>query len=137
MSAAAVGGWRVCYALGVIRVPGDDPSMRRRHWLAAVALLAAGCSSSSSGTKKKKSGRVSGRQRMNSGPQGFGNVLIPAYIDDLKTGSADKKITACQELGNMGSRAKEALPALEKLVADKNPKVSGAARAAVAAIKKR
>ena len=110
--------------------------MRRRHWLAAVALLAAGCSSSSSG-KKKKSGRVSGRQRMNSGPQGFGNVLIPAYIDDLKTGSADKKITACQELGNMGSRAKEALPALERLVADKNPKVSGAARAAVAAIKKR
>ncbi|MFM7107101.1 MAG: hypothetical protein ACKOZU_00570 [Planctomycetaceae bacterium] len=112
--------------------------MRRRHWFAAVALLAAGCSSSSSSAKKKKkSGKVSGIQRMKAGPQGFGNVLIPAYIDDLKTGSAEKKITAAQELGNMGSRAKEALPALEKLVSDKNPKVSGAAKAAVAAIKKR
>ena len=110
--------------------------MRRRHWLAAIALLAAGCSSSTA-AKKKKSGKLSGRQRMNSGPQGFGNVLIPAYIADLKTGTTEKKITAAQELGNMGPRAKEALPALEKLVSDRNPKVSGAAKAAVAAIKKR
>ena len=112
--------------------------MRRRHWLAAVALLAAGCStSSSSSSKKKKSSKLSGRQRMNAGPQGFGNVLVPAYIEDLKTGSPDKKITAAQELGNMGSSAKEALPVLEKLTSDKNAKVSAAAKAAVAAIKKR
>ena len=55
--------------------------MRRRHWLAAVALMAAGCSSSTR-TTKKKSGKISGRQRMNRGPQGFGDVLVTAYIDD-------------------------------------------------------
>ena len=110
--------------------------MRRRHLLVALALLVTGCSSA--GGKKRKSGKASsGRQKMNRGPQGFGNVLVPAYIDDLKTGSAEKKITAAQELANMGSGAKDALPVLEKLVADKNPKVSAAAKSAVAAIRKR
>ena len=108
--------------------------MRRRRWLVAVALLAAGCSSS---TKKKKSGKMTGRQRMNRGPQGFGDVLVPAYIEDLKTGPAAKQIAAAQELANMGSNARAALPALEKLAADRNPKVSAAAKAAVTAIKKR
>lgn len=108
--------------------------MRRRHWLAAVVLLATGCSSA---TTKKKSGGLSGRKKMNRGPQGFGNVLVPAYIEDLKTGSADKKVTAARELGNMGSNAKAALPVLEKLATDKNPQVSAAAKSAVAAIRKR
>ena len=107
--------------------------MRRRHWLAAVALIAVGCSSS---TRKKKSGKLSGRQRMNRGPQGFGNVLVTAYIDDLKNGSTEKKIAAANELSNMGAGAKSALPVLEKLTGDKNQKVSAAAKAAVAAIKK-
>lgn len=127
--------------------------MRRRHWIVAVTLLAAGCSSSAKPKKKsgnvtgrqksgnvtgrQKSGKMTGRQKMNSGPQGFGNVLVPAYIEDLKTGSDDKKATAAKELGNMGSSAKEALPVLEKLASDKNPKVSAAAKSAVAAIKKR
>jgi len=111
--------------------------MRRRHWLAAIALLAAGCSSSTGTKRKKKSGKISGRQRMNQGPQGFANVLVPSYIEDLKTGSAAKKITAARELGNMGPNAKSALPALEKLAADKNPDVKAAAKSAVAAIKAR
>ena len=110
--------------------------MRRRRWLVAVALLAAGCSSSTP-TKKKKSGKLSSRQRMNRGPQGFGDVLVTAYIEDLKTGPATKQIAAAQELGNMGSGAKAALPVLEKLASDSNPKVSAAAKAAVTAIKKR
>lgn len=109
--------------------------MRRRHWIIAVALLATGCSSSAK--TKKKSGKLSGRQKMNRGPQGFGNVLVPEYIKDLKTGPADKQITAAQELGNMGAAAKDALPVLEKLAADKNSKVSAAAKAAATAIKKR
>lgn len=125
--------------------------MRRRHWLVAVALLAAGCSSStksSKSTKAKKSsksgasrprssGKLTGRQKMNSGPQGFGNVLIPAYIEDLKTGTTDKKVAAARELGNMGAAAKDALPVLEQLASDKNPQVSAAAKSAVTAIKKR
>lgn len=114
--------------------------MRRRHWFAAVALLAAGCSSSSgTRTKKKsrKSGSLTGRQRMNSGPQGFSNMLLPSYIEDLKSGSTDKKITAARELGNMGPGAKSALPALEKLAADKNPQVRAAAKSATASIKSR
>lgn len=107
--------------------------MRRRHWLAVVVLATAGCSAAT----KKKSVKTSGRSRMNRGPQGFANVLVPAYIEDLKTGSADKKIAAAQELGNMGSGAKDALPVLEKLAADKNPKVAAAAKSAVSSIKKK
>ncbi len=122
--------------------------MRRRHWLVAVTLMAAGCSSSGT-TKKKKSPKSSsagkprrsspssGIKRMQSGPQGFGNMLVSSYIDDLKKGSADKKIAAARELGNMGGGAKEALPALKSLVADPNAQVSAAAKAAVAAIEKR
>lgn len=110
--------------------------MRRRHWLVAVALFASGCSSSSTGTKRK-SGKMSGRQRMNRGPQTFSNLLVDGYIDDLKNGSADKKVKAAHELGNMGSEAKSALPMLEKLSADKNPKISAAAKSAVSSIRKR
>lgn len=119
--------------------------MRRRHWLAAVALLAAGCSSSesspssSAGKKRsKKPPKVSaGRKRMNAGPQGFGNVLVPSYIEDLKSGSPGKQIAAAAELANMGSNAKEALPVLEELASDSNARVSAAAKAAAAAIKQR
>lgn len=111
--------------------------MRRRHWLAAIALLAAGCSSSTGTKRKKKSGKVTGRQRMNQGPQGFANVLVPSYIEDLKNGSAAKKIAAAQQLGNMGQNAKPALPTLEKLATDEDPKVRAAAKSASAAIKSR
>lgn len=122
--------------------------MRRRHWLVAVALVAAGCSSAGTTRKKKstkgssagksrRSSPSSGIKRMQSGPQGFGNMLVTSYIGDLKNGSVDKKIAAARELGNMGGGAKEALPALKSLVADSNPKVSAAAKAAVAAIEKR
>lgn len=109
--------------------------MRRRHWLAMVALFAAGCSSAT--TKKKKKGATGARGRLNRGPQTFGNLLVDGYVEDLKNGSADKKITAARELGNMGSEAKSALPLLEKLAGDKNAKVSAAAKSAAAAIKKR
>jgi len=124
--------------------------MRRRHWLVAVALVAAGCSSagtskktkssssskSSSTARRRRPSPSSGIKRMQSGPQGFGNMLVTSYIDDLKNGSADKKIAAAEALGNMGGGAKEALPALKSLTADSNPKVSAAAKAAVAAIGK-
>lgn len=108
--------------------------MRRRHWLAVVAFAAAGCSSA---TTKKRAKAKSGRDRMNRGPQGFGDMLVPAYIEDLKTGSDAKKISAARELGTMGSSAKAALPVLEKLAGDANRSVAAAAKAAVTAIKKR
>ena len=88
--------------------------MRRRHWLVAVALVAAGCSSagtskktkssssskSSSTARRRRPSPSSGIKRMQSGPQGFGNMLVTSYIDDLKNGSADKKIAAAEALGN-------------------------------------
>lgn len=108
--------------------------MRRRHWLTIVALTVFGCSSA---TKKRKSGSTTGRKRMNRGPQTFGNLLVAGYMDDLKSGPAEKKIAAARELGNMGADAKPALPLLEKLGSDKNAKVSAAAKSAAAAIRKR
>lgn len=107
--------------------------MDRRLFLAACALVAGGCG----GTARRKTKEPAGRARLSKGPQTMGNVLVNAYIDDLKNPSADKKIGAANELGNMGSGAKAALPVLEKLVGDKNPKVSAAAKAAVAAIRKK
>lgn len=66
----------------------------------------------------------------------MGNLLVDAYVDDLKKGPPDKKISAAQELAAMGPNAKSALPALQSLSADKNAKVSAAAKAAIKAIKK-
>lgn len=108
--------------------------MDRRLFLAACALLAGGCGGT---TRRKSKAPSGGRARLSKGPQTMGNVLVNAYIDDLKSPSAEKKIGAAAELGNMGSGATAALPALEKLVGDKNPKVSAAAKAAVAAIRKK
>lgn len=66
----------------------------------------------------------------------MGNLLVDAYVADLKKGPAEKKISAAQELAAMGPNAKAALPALQSLSGDKNPKVSTAAKAAIKAIKK-
>lgn len=105
--------------------------MRRRQWLVMVALVAAGCTPAKKGKKK-----VSGRERLHRGPQGFGNLLVSGYIDDLKKGPAAKRITAANQLAKMGDEAKAALPALEKLTRDKNPDVSAAAKAALTSLKK-
>ena len=66
----------------------------------------------------------------------MGNLLVDNYIADLKKGPADKQISAAQELGNMGASAKQALPALQRLVKDNNAKVRAAAQQAVKAIRK-
>lgn len=126
----------MCYDQALFSIPfGDDSAMRRRHWLVTVALIAAGCSSSGKGPKDKR--RKTAREKLHRGPQGFGNVLASSYIDDLKSGSAQKKIAAANHLADMGPDAKAALPQLEKLAGDKDPKVSAAAKAAAAKIKKR
>ncbi len=66
----------------------------------------------------------------------MGNLLIDSYIDDLKTGPAEKRIDAAKELGNMGAGAKPALPALESLVKDGNTKVREAVQQAIKSIRK-
>jgi hypothetical protein len=67
----------------------------------------------------------------------MGNLLVDGYIDDLRKGPADKRITAAQELGNMGSAAKDALPALEALAKDGDAKVRAAVQTAIKAVKKK
>lgn len=101
--------------------------MQRRAWLAMVLMAAAGCSSA---TKKK-----SARKRPK-GPQTMGGLLLDAYIDDLKSPSAEKRINAARELANMGSGAKKAVPVLEKMAADKDSKVAAAAKQALTSIRK-
>jgi hypothetical protein len=112
--------------------------MRRRAWLVTMMLAAAGCSSSSSSKRPRSKSSASSRKRPK-GPQTMGNLLlgaVDAYIDDLNSPAADKKINAARELANMGSGAKKAVPALERMAADKDKKVSEAAKKALASIRK-
>lgn len=117
--------------------------MRRRAWLVAVvAVVAAGCSSSTTKSRGKKSGKspraTSPRaaSKRPKGPQTMGNLLLDAYVSDLDSPAADKRINAARELANMGSGAKKAVPALERMAGDKDPKVSAAAKQALASIRK-
>lgn len=103
--------------------------MLRRSAILALLVAAAGCSSG-------KSSRSGGRSRRPKGPKTMGNLLVDAYVADLKKGSPEKKISAAKELAAMGPNAKSALPALQSLSSDKNSKVSAAAQAAIKAIKK-
>jgi len=106
------------------RVPAS-----RRAWLVAVVCVVAGA-----GCSKGKAKRGGNRPK---GPKTMGNLLVDGYIDDLRKGPADKRITAAQELGNMGAAAKDALPALEALAKDGDAKVRTAVQAAIKAVKKK
>lgn len=111
--------------------------MIRRNLLRAGAFtvagsmftfLSAGCSSKKGTSRAKK---VDKRD-----PTRFGSMLMDSYINDLKKGPATKQITAANELANMGSKAKSALPHLEKLSKNPDATVSVAAKNAIVAIKK-
>lgn len=67
----------------------------------------------------------------------MGNLLLESYIEDLKTGTTDKQITAATELGNMGAVAMNALPVLESLTANSNARLRTAAQKAIEAIHKK
>ncbi len=137
------------------------PHMQRRIVLAILASLllvgGPGCSEGSkkarrtTSTSKKSSGtRLTGPSRLPTlggspstaggkrpkGPQTMGGFMLDAWKDDLSNASSDKRIRAANELANMGSSARSALPTLEKMTSDRNPQVAAAARAAVAAIKR-
>ena len=101
------------------------------------------CSSGSKGGGTGKAARKSSasrgpisRSKRPKGPKTMGNLLLDSYIDDLKSPSAETKIYAAQELGNMGAGAKKALTALESMKGDPNAKVSAAATQAIKSIKK-
>lgn len=111
--------------------------MRRRTWLAVVVALAAGCSSSRKKPKPKSMAAPGPRGKRPKGPQTMGNLLVDGYIADLRSDSADKRIRAAHELGNMGATARPAVPTLEKMAQDSDRKVSAAAKAALLAIRKR
>lgn len=97
-----------------------------------LSLLGTGCSSGS----KKKIEKSRSKRKDNRDPTRFGSMLMDSYISDLKTGPAAKQVVAARELANMGSKAKSALPLLEKLAKSSDGDLSDAAKAAVAAIKK-
>jgi HEAT repeat protein len=67
----------------------------------------------------------------------MGNLMVDAWQKDLADASPDKRIRAARELGNMGSSAKAALPALQKAAGDQNKDVAAAAKAAIASIGKK
>lgn len=105
--------------------------MIRRFFLTAACLACAGCSS-----KVAKPGSAKARSKRPKGPKTMGNLLVDAYVDDLKKGSPEKKVSAAKELAALGGNAKAALPTLQSLASDKNPQVSAAAKKAIQAIKK-
>ena len=103
--------------------------------LAVVAGTLPGCSKASkSGLDALPRSRAAKRPQ---GPQTMGNLLLDSYIQDLGSGQLDTRLRAARELGNMGADAKKALPVLEKMAGDKNAKASGAAKEAIAAIRRR
>lgn len=104
----------------------------RRTWLAILvpATLLAGCSQQT----RRGSGSSGNRPK---GPQGFGNMMAKEWTKDLGDKSAEKRVRAANELANMGKAATSALPALERAAKDKDPKVSAAAKQAIAAIRKK
>lgn len=112
--------------------------MRRRDWMVMMLVAAAGCSgakkSRAKSVKTSKSSRKPGKQ--SKGPTTMGGLLLDAYIEDLRSPAPDKRINAARELANMGANAKKAVPSLEKMAADKNGKVSAAAKQALVAIRK-
>lgn len=124
--------------------PPARPVMNRRLWITAALLalpgllpFASGCSSGGKSAKNKsRSGSPMRRMKRPKGPKTMTNLLLDSYIDDLKNGSAEKKIYAAKELGSMGSNAKSALSALQALKGDSNPKVAAAAADAIRAISK-
>jgi len=67
----------------------------------------------------------------------MGNLMVDAWQKDLADASPDKRIRAARELGNMGSSAKSALPALQKAAGDPNKDVASAAKAAMTSIGKK
>jgi hypothetical protein len=111
---------------------------RRLFWCGAGAMLMAGCSA-----KKKKRGGLNSlpagarAAKRPKGPQTMGNLLLDSYIEDLGGHSVENRLRAARELAAMGGDAKKALPALEKMAADRNPQLSSAAKEAAAAIRAR
>lgn len=109
--------------------------MQRRSWMIfALALITqgTGCSGSRRAGKKPR-GQAGRRPR---GPKTMGKLLVTGYITDLKSGSTERRITAANELANMGAAAQAALPALKPLVKHADAKLAAAAAAAIKSIEK-
>jgi len=94
--------------------------------IASAVLAATGCGA-------KKSPKVARRKRTGN----MGNLLVDEWVKDLKNGSPQKQANAAKELGNMGSNASSALPALESLTSHADETVKTAVNQAIVAIKKK
>jgi len=108
-----------------------------------VFFVGAGCGESTK-TKRPQLPRLPGSPQSSrpaakrpKGPQTMGNLMVDAWKQDLADSAPEKRIRAARELGNMGSSAKSALPALQKAAGDPNKDVAAAAKAAIAAIGKK
>lgn len=129
---------RTCYdPQSLPGLPSRNRFMRRRLAIIALLLLTAGCSSKAKSSRPTlRSLGPASRAKRPKGPKTMGNLLVNAYVDDLKKGPPQKKIAAAQQLAAMGPNAKAAVPALESLAADSDATVSAAAKQALKAIKK-
>lgn len=103
-------------------------ALGRRAWLGLWLAAAGGCSAAKT--------RPKSRARRAKGPQTMTALLVDGYLADLGGSDRQKRITAARELGVLGSAARKALPALEKLAADKDADLSAAAVQAIAQIRR-
>jgi hypothetical protein len=100
----------------------------RRAWLGLCLAAVGGCSAGKARPKPR-------RQRPK-GPPTMSGLLVDGYLADLREADPRKRIAAARELGALGSEARKALPALEKLAADADQEVSAAAARAIAEIRR-
>ncbi|MFM7245618.1 MAG: hypothetical protein ACKO40_15795 [Planctomycetaceae bacterium] len=103
-------------------------ALGRRAWLGLCLVAVGGCSPAKA--------RPKARAKRAKGPQTMTGLLVDGYLADLGGSDRQKRITAARELGVLGSAARKALPALEKLVADKDKDLSAAASQAIAQIRR-
>jgi len=103
-------------------------ALGRRAWLGLCVAVVGGCSPAKARPKQ--------RARRGKGPPTMTGLLVDGYIADLSGADRAKRITAARELGSLGSQARKALPALEKLAADKDDEVRAAATRAIADIRR-
>lgn len=103
-------------------------ALGRRAWLGLCLAAVGGCSAAKARPKP--------RAKRAKGPQTMTGLLVDGYLADLREADPQKRITAARELGALGSAARKAVPALEKLAADANREVRDAATRAIAEIRR-
>jgi hypothetical protein len=101
----------------------------------ALAVCAGGCSEEAAPAAPETEQPENGRRMR---PQDvFGPVIVEGNIEQLKDPDAQRRIAACNSLGNMYSGGKAAVPALKQVAEkDRDSRVRKAAKEALAKIER-